>query len=215
MKKIVAGLVLCLELVFGAGSSYVKSDVGQFIDFSKCNQVIDKNIYSVCYDDVNHRAMSGWSIIEGSKLDKGNIKGRPAFYEDEKYSTYNVEDIQLPNHRGHTFANDNDYDYSAKTLNATYNMLNITPMHESLNIGNWRKIENKGNAIAKKVGEVISITLVEYFDTPRYDIKNYPSSFVRIYLTDDESECYRASNTDRKGDKLLDLKIDCSSLLIK
>jgi hypothetical protein len=61
MKKIVAGLVLCLELVFGAGSSYVKSDVGQFIDFSKCNQVIDKNIYSVCYDDVNHRAISGWT----------------------------------------------------------------------------------------------------------------------------------------------------------
>ena len=215
MKKIFAGLLLSLSLVFGAGSSYVKSDVGQFIDFSKCNNVIDKNIYSVCYDEDNNRVMSGWSIIDGSKLNEGNLKGRPAFYKDEKWPTYNVEDIQLPNHRGHTFANDNNYDYSIKTLNTTYNMLNITPMHESLNIGNWRKIENRGNVIAKKVGEVISITIVEYFDAPRYDIKNYPSSFTRIYLTDDESECYKASNTDRKGDKLIDLKVDCSSLLIK
>ena len=222
MKKLILCLVLSIGLftvsLSGNDLSNVKpevlDDASMFIDLNKCNQ-LDEKTYSVCWNNTLNAPDAGWTIIDGNNIGLSNIKKRPVFFDDHRVQlAYNHKSIQLPNHNGHTFANDSDNDYSNETLHSTYNMINITPMHESLNIGAWRKIENRGKILAKQAGEVTSITLVEYFDSPKYNML-YPKAYTRIYLTEDISECYKADNLDRKSSSLQSYKIDCKKLLRK
>lgn len=205
-------LVVCIVLITGLFGSNIKDkDVSLYIP--KCEHMIDKKYYNVCWNDELGLAESGWSIIDGSKIDKKNIVQRPNFYVNDIVQTLKPEQIDYPNQRGHTFANDNDNDYNIDTLKSTYDMINITAMHQTINVGAWRKVENRGNKLAKDIGKVTSITLVEYSNEEKYGIKNYPLSYTRIYITEDEHECYKVDNLDRKSGQLNSYKIDCQSII--
>ena len=205
-------LLISIILITGLFCSNI-DDKEVSIYIPKCDTIINKKYYKVCWNNELNVAESGWSIIDGSVIDKKNILARPRFYINDIVQTLKTDQIDYPNHRGHTFANDNDNDYSLDALRSTYDMINITPMHQTINIGAWRKVENRGNVLAKDIGEVISVTLVEYSNEEKYGIKNYPLSYTRIYITEDEHECYKVDNLDRKSDKLQSYKINCKTLL--
>lgn len=215
MKNLLIKILVLCGLVTIGNADIVEDEVKSFIDLNKCNKVTEV-VYSVCWNNDLRIPESGWTVIKGSKIDSQNIKARPNFYKDNGYNTISPEQIQMPNERGHTFANDSDNDYDIDILKSTYNMINITPMHEAINVGAWRKVENRGKVLARKLEDVISITLVEYFDTPKYNMDTlYPKSYTRIYITEDDDECYRVYNDGKPSLKLENYKIDCKKLLIK
>lgn len=194
--------------------SIVLTDVAHYIKLQDCN-VQDRTWYSVCWDNTLNVAVSGWTIIDSELIDSENIKKRPNFYKDKIVKTLSSSSITLPNHNGHTFANDSDNDYSTNPLKSTYNMINITAMHGTINVGIWRKIENRGKELSRLLGEVISVTMVEYFPDSRYNIPGpYPKSYTRIYIMEDGDECYKVDNIDRKSSNLLSYKIDCLDIQI-
>ena len=214
MKKWLVSLMISMVISCNLYSHDEIDDVKLYINLNTCNQV-DVTIYSVCWDDKINMPVAGWTIIDDDVIDYKNIKQRPHFYNSTNVpNVLKPTSISLPNHNGHTFANDGDNDYSEESLNATYNMLNITPMHETTNMGAWRKVENRGKKLAKESGDVLSITLVEYFNKPKYGL-TYPKSFTRIYVTEDETECYKVDNLDRKSSDLKSYKINCKDLVRK
>ena len=192
-----------------------KEDISLYVDINKCN-VQSRNIYEVCWDDANSRASSGWAIIDPAYLNVGNIPKRPNFYQDKEVKTLAVSQYKLPLHKGHTFAKDEDYDYDKDILKLTYNLINITPMYSSVNIGIWRKIESRGRELALKVGPVLSITKVEYREESKFGIPagKYPSKFTRIYIVDDLVECYESGNTAMEIGRLNAHQIECSKELL-
>ena len=188
--------------------------VTQFINLENCNKQ-DRVWYTVCWDDNLKVPVSGWSEIIGDKIDQGNTKARPNFYKDKIVKTVSPSLYALPNHLGHTFANDSDNDYSIESLKSTYNMINITPMLGQLNIGMWRKVENRGKEIARKYGSVTSITFIEYFPEKKYNLI-YPKNYTRVYSVPGAGieECYRAENKLIKAN-IQTIKIDCNELRLK
>jgi endonuclease G len=193
-----------------------------YLDESNCKQPIERNYYSVCWNETIGMPISGWTKIDGLLIDELNIKKRPSFFKDKEIKTISSKQIMMPNHLGHTFANDSDNDWSPESLKSTYNMINITAMNGQVNTGIWRQIENRGKAIAKFQGSVIAITLVEYHQEKKFGIV-YPMNYYRIYLYNDVSvgefpdECYMVENRPYKVGslKLADVKVDCKQLKIE
>lgn len=219
-KGLVAGFWIFFILVI-VGASFAKGDtnmvdsVTQYIDLDKCDKQRRDNLYTVCWDAARKVPVSGWSEIYSDKIDVGNIKARPNFYKDQMVDTIAPSQIKLPNERGHTFANDSDNDYSPESLKATYNMINITPMYEALNVGMWRKVENRGKTLAKQYLSITSITLVEYFPDKKYDLV-YPKRYIRIYSNPGLGieECYAADNKKISA-PLSTIKINCDEVKLK
>ena len=202
------------------GWSVAKADTGtvdsvsQYIDLKNCDNQ-DRLFYTVCWDAERRVPVSGWTEIKGNLIDVGNTKARPSFYKDKIVKTISPSLVNLPNHLGHTFANDSDNDYSVESLKSTYNMINITPMLGQLNIGMWRKVENRGKEIARKYGSVMSITLVEYFPDKKYNLV-YPKKYTRIYSIPEVGfeECYSAENKLISA-PLNTIQIDCKGIKIQ
>lgn len=190
----------------------VQEEIAQYIDLKQCD-IHDRFWYTVCWNNKLNLATSGWTIISSDNIDKINIEKRPNFYKDNFVKTLSPTQIKLPNHNGHTFANDSDNDYNIEALKSTYNMINITAMHGTVNTGAWRKVENRGKELARSLGDIISITKVEWYDEPKYGIP-YPKAFTRIYVTEDEPECYRVENIDRKSTFLKNYQVDCKNLIL-
>ena len=188
------------------------NDAGAYIDLSKCNDH-SKGWYTVCWDDENRVPVSGWTIIDSLLIDRGNLIKRPNFHKDGILNTMSPKDIKMPDERGHTFANDADNDYNKDALKSTYNMMNITPQLDKVNTGIWRKIETRGRFLAKQIGEVGSITLVEYNNTMKNGFK-YPISYTRIYIGEDIEECYKVPNIIPEYKSISKYKIDCTSIRI-
>ena len=188
-----------------------------------CDKV-DRKLFVVCWNHDLDAPLAGWSIINKDLKDKVNISKRPSFYKDKEVMSMGPNDYGLPFHRGHTFANDEDNDYSTESLKNTYNMLNITPMYGNINTGIWRKIEEKGDFLATNYN-VLAITLVHYNDSKpgqfpgtKLDYARIPDSFTRIYFIKEtgEEECYTVKNIIEKiqDDTLENHQVDCSKLKV-
>lgn len=52
----------------------------EYIDKSKCDQIIDKQLYQICYSYKYKGALSGWVRLDGARIDNGDIKKRPRSY---------------------------------------------------------------------------------------------------------------------------------------
>jgi len=221
-------IVFCMLLSFSILNAETLSGVKPITGFSdylgdtNCKQPVERNYYSVCWNSELGMPISGWTKIDGNLIDQVNTKKRPNFFKDNEIKTISPKQIVMPNHLGHTFANDSDNDWSYDSLKSTYNMLNITAMNGQVNTGIWRRIENRGKEIAKQEGSVVAITLVEYHQEKKFNIV-YPMNYYRIYLFNEASageypdECYVVENKPySKGSiRLADVKIDCNQLKIE
>ncbi len=183
MKKIL--ILLSFNILLFA------TDVSDFINKHQCNQVINKEIYTVCYSYKYKGALGGWTILDGTKVNAVNIKKRPRFYENKtipkkyrtKYSDYTG--MGRTWNRGHFIIADADADYSQRTLNLVYDMSQIQPQ-----------------AFYDKTIYINNITI--------------PVGFYRVYYNDKAhfKKCFYYKNdpfVDWRNDKLKNHLIDCDS----
>lgn len=68
-----------------------------YVDTSKCDKIIDKQLYKICYSNKNKGALAGWVKLDGKKVNAVNIKKRPRFYNESniicKYSIQYINNI--------------------------------------------------------------------------------------------------------------------------
>ncbi len=216
MKKII--------LLLSINTFLFATNISDFICKDYCDQIINKQIYSVCYSYKYKGALSGWVTLYGDKVNSVNIKKRPRFYSEKtipmkyrtKYKDYTGYG-KLWN-RGHFIVADADFDYDIKALRKAYAMTNIIPQAAKVNQKTWMKVEKYGRLLATKLGYINSISIAEYHDNKT--IKNgvhIPTDLYRIYYNNDAGfeKCFHYKNVlnvDYKHDKLKQHEIDCSSI---
>jgi endonuclease G, mitochondrial len=203
------------------------AEISDFIDKSKCDQVIDKQLYEICYSYKYKGALSGWVKLDGNLVGKKDIKERPRFYSEDtismkyrtKYSDYTGYATDW--NRGHFIVSDADFDYDEKALNKTYSMANIIPQSAIVNQKTWTKVERYGRMVSQKLGYVNSISIAKY-DNLKDKINNnivIPTKLYRIYYNNEArfEKCFEYENKldiDYKNDKLRDHEINCKILKI-
>lgn len=110
------------------------TSIDQYIDKSKCDQIIDKQLYQICYSYKYKGALSGWVKLDANLVNTtSDIKKRPRFYNEDsipmkyrtKYKDYSGYGEEW--NRGHFIVADADFDYDEKALSKAYTMANIIP----------------------------------------------------------------------------------------
>lgn len=202
--------------------------IEDYIDKSKCDQIIDQQLYQICYSYKYKGALSGWVKLDGNLIGKDNIKKRPRFYNEDsipmkfrtKYKDYTGygEDWN----RGHFIVADADFDYDEKALSKAYTMANIIPQSALVNQKTWTKVERYGRVLAQKLGYINSISIAKY-ENQNQKIGNdivIPTKLYRIYFNNDAKfeKCFEYDNkldVDYKSDKLKNHEIDCDGLKLE
>lgn len=202
------------------------TDIGDFIDKSKCNQIIDMQLYQICYSYKYKGALGGWVRLDGKLMNTSNdTKAREKFYNEStipmqyrtKSADYNGYGKDW--NRGHFVVADADFDYDAKALAKAYTMANIIPQSATVNQKTWIKAEKYGRMVAQKLGYVNSISIAKY-NNPNNKIGNdivIPSTLYRIYYNDEAKfkKCFQYENVldvDYKNDDLREHEVDCNTI---
>ena len=212
-------------LLFLTSISYATS-LENYVDTKQCDQIVDKQLYKICYSYKYKGALSGWVTLKGKNVNsKNDIKKRPKFYNEKtipmkyrtKYKDYTGYGKNW--NRGHFVVADADFDYEIKALNKAYTMANIIPQSANVNQKTWIKVERYGRTLAQKLGFINSISIAKY-DNPNNKIRNdivIPTTLYRIYYNNDAKfeRCFKYENIlniNYKSDKLKDHEIECRLL---
>jgi endonuclease G, mitochondrial len=222
MKKILILTIALGQLLFATSGT---SKVSDFLDMNRCDRVIDKTYYTICYSDKHKGALGGFARLDGDKINAVNIKKRPRFYNEKnipmkyrtKYKDYTGWGTRY--NRGHIIVADADMDWSKKSLSKSYSMANIIPQSAKVNQKTWVKVEVYGRSVASRLGYVNSVTVVDYRGATG-KIKNnitIPSGYYRILFNNDANfeKCFYYENTlsvEVYGDKLKQHQIDCKKI---
>lgn len=210
-------------LLFLAASLF-GTDLSDFINKKNCDQIIDKQVYTICYDyDMNGALFVAYSL-DGSLVHKNNIKKRPSFYTEKnlkkKYRSTNKDYKGSGYDRGH-LANHTSFDYNKKVLAKTYSLGNCVPMAPKVNRYTWIKSERLEKKVAVGLGKVNVLNGVIYSKNPKRIGKNQiavPDAYWKMVYNDKENykKCFYYKNdleAQSKGDKLKSHLIDCDKLL--
>lgn len=217
-KTLISLFILIPNLLLAAS-------VEEYIDKSKCDQIIDKQLYQICYSYKHKGALSGWVKLDGTLIDNDDIKKRPRFYNEKtipmqyrtKYADYTGYGEQW--NRGHFIVADADFDYDEKALSKAYTMANIVPQSANVNQKTWIKVEKYGRMLASKFGYINSISIADYRGS-NHTISNgitIPNAFYRIYYNNEANfeKCFFYENrldVDIESDKLKNHEVDCKQL---
>jgi len=195
-------------------------DIFDAINKNNCDQVIDKQVYNICYSYRYKGALAVGYKLNGSLVNKKNIKKRPSFYSEKtipnKYRSKSSDYIHTGYDRGH-LANDASFDYNKKVQRKTYSMANIVPQAPKVNRKTWIKAEKYERKAAFKLGSVSVLNLVTYSNNPKIIGKNkisVPNGFYKIIWNDHKNfkKCFyykNVKNVDVKKDKLKNHLIVC------
>jgi endonuclease G, mitochondrial len=195
------------------------TDISDFINLKNCDQVIDKQVFKICYSYKYKGALAVWYELDGNLVNKNNIKARPVFYSEKnipiQYRTKSQDYVNSGFDRGH-LAPDADFDYDIKTQAKTYTMANIVPQNPTLNRKTWIKVEKYERFITSKLKTVTVINLVDYSKSTIQIGKNnlsVPNTFYKIIFNNDKNfkKCFKYENIEinPQTDKLKDHQIDC------
>lgn len=214
---------LLTTLLFVATSIYA-TNFSNYINKQNCDQIIDKQVYTICYDYKAKGAKYVAYTLDGSKVNAVNIKKRHSFYTEKnlkkKYRSHTKDYTHTGYDRGH-LANDASFDYDKKTVRKTYSMANIIPQAPQVNRKTWIKAEKLERNVASKLGSVSVVNGVIYSNNPKRIGKNQiavPDAFWKMIYNDakDYKKCFYYKNdlsVSGKGDKLKSHLIDCNKLL--
>ena len=200
------------------------TEVSDFVDLNKCDKIIDKKVFNICYDYSHKSAKAVYYKLDGDLVNAVNLVTNIKFYEDSELplfkSTSSVDYLHSGYDRGH-LCPDADMDYSFETVYQTYSMANVIPMTPSLNRKVWLKGEKYERLIATKLGDVNVINIVNYSKEPlkmnhRIDI---PSNFYKIIYNDSKNfkKCFSFDNIEYMNvelDRLEQHQIECDKLKI-
>ena len=200
------------------------TDLSDYINKKNCDQIIDKQVFTICYDYKMKGAKYVAYTLNGGKVNAVNIKKRPSFYTEKnlkkKYRSHTKDYTHTGYDRGH-LANDASFDYSKKVVRKTYTMANIIPQVPVINRKTWIKAEKLERKIAVKLGSVSVLNGVIYSSHPKRIGKNkiaVPDAFWKMIYNDSKKykKCFYYENdlnAKAKGDKLKNHLVDCSNLL--
>ena len=193
-------------------------------DNSKCDQIIDKKFFTICYSYEYKGALAVWYSLDGDFVNKLNIKKRPSFYTEKnlkkKYRSTSKDYVRSGYDRGH-LANDASFDYNKKIIKKTYSMANIIPQAPIVNRKTWIKAEKLERKVAVGLGNVNVLNGVIYNSNPKRIGKNkiaVPSGFWKMIYNNEKNykKCFYYKNdlsAVSKGDKLKNHLIDCNKLM--
>lgn len=195
------------------------TDISDFINLKNCDQIIDKEVFKICYSYEHKGALAVWYELDENLVNKNNIKERPEFYSEKnipiQYRTKSQDYINSGFDRGH-LAPDANFDYDIKAQAKTYTMANIVPQCPTLNRKTWIKAEKYERFVASKLKAVTIINLVDYSKSTTQIGKNnlsVPNTFYKIIFNNDKNfkKCFKYENIEinPKTDKLKDHQIDC------
>lgn len=216
MNKIIPTLLLFTISVFS-------TDITKYINNNNCDQIIDKQVFTICYDYKLKGAKYVSYKLDGSLVNKTNLKKRSRFYSEKtlpnKYRSKNKDYTKSGYDRGH-LANDASFDYDKKVVRKTYTMANIIPQAPKINRYTWIKSEKLERKVAYNLGYANVLNGVLYSNTPQRIGKNkiaVPYAFWKIIYNDKENykKCFYYKNDlnlDTRGDKLKSHLIDCVKL---
>jgi len=185
---------------------------------------IDKEIYKIYYNDELKGALYVAYKLDGTLVNKTNIKKRPKFYSEKnipvKYRSKSKDYKHSGYDRGH-LAPDASFDYDKKALRKVYSMANIIPQAPTVNRRTWIKTEKLERKIAYKLGSANVVIGVEYSKDPKRIGKNkiaVPSAFYKRITNKSKNydKCFYYKNdldATSKGDKLKDHLVDCNLLI--
>ena len=199
------------------------TSINDYINKNNCDQIIDKQVFTICYDYKMKGALFVGYELQGNLVNKNNIKKRPGFYTEKnlkkKYRSHTKDYTRTGYDRGH-LANDASFDYTKKVQRKTYTMANIIPQAPNVNRRTWIKAEKLERSIASKLGSVSVINGVIYDKEPQRIGRNQiaiPSAFWKMIYNDNKKykKCFlyqNDNNIDSKKDKLKSHLVDCSKL---
>jgi len=202
-------LFITLLLTFvGCGESNfsnnpeIKNHKNTFINHSDCNQIIDNEFITICYDYKLKASKSVAYHLDGDLMNDPNIDKRPSFYSekllDKKYRISTTDYTNSGYDRGH-LAPDAAFDWSQESLNAVYTLANIIPQAPQVNRNMWVKIEKYSRDKAVEFGELDVINVIEYSKNYKRIGKNKMAvsrGFYKVLYNDKENfeECFYYSN---------------------
>ena len=199
------------------------TSLSNFINKQNCSQIIDKKVYTICYDYKMKGALYVAYTLDGKLVNAVNVKKRSSFYTEKnlpkKYRSHTKDYTHSGYDRGH-LANDASFDYSAKVVRKTYTMANIIPQAPKVNRKTWIKAEKLERQVAAKLGSVSVLNGVVYSSHPKRIGKNQiavPDGFWKMIYNDEKGyqKCFYYENdlsTIAKGDKLKYHQISCDRL---
>jgi len=198
-------------------------NLSDYINKQNCDQIIDKQVYIICYDYKMKGAKYVTYTLDGNKVNAINIKKRSSFYTEKnlpkKYRSHTRDYTNSGYDRGH-LANDASFDYDKKIVRKTYTMANIIPQAPKVNRKTWIKVEKLERQTASKLGSVSVINGVVYSLNPKRIGKNkiaVPDAFWKMIYNNEKKyqKCFYYENNlniNVKSDKLKNHLIDCSLL---
>jgi len=173
-----------------------------FITQTKCNQIINNEFITICYDYKAKGAKSVAYTLQGDLINELNINKRPSFYVeksiDKKYRISDSDYINSGYDRGH-LAPDASFDWSNESLNAIYTLANIIPQAPQTNRNMWSKVEAYTRTKAIELKEVDVINIVKYNQRSKRIGKNkmaISKGYYKILYNANENyeECFYYSN---------------------
>jgi len=200
------------------------TEINDYINETNCNQIINKKVFTVCYDYNLKGTKYVAYELDGTLVNYLNIKKRKSFYTEKnlkkEYRSYSKDYINSGFDRGH-LASDASFDYDKKIVRKTYTMINIIPQAPKVNRYTWIKAEKFERLIAVKLGKVNVINGVVYESNPIRIGKHkiaVPSFFWKMIYNDETNykKCFMYQNIndiDIKKDKLKQHLVDCESLI--
>ena len=191
-------------------------------EFKECDQIIKKQTYKICYDYHYKGAKYVSYILDGSLVNKTNIKKRPSFFIEntipKQYQSTKKDYYKSGYDKGH-LANDSSFDNNIYTLQKTYSLANIIPQSPKVNRYTWIKTERYERALAVKYGSIKVLIGVIYDKEPlRIGINKIaiPKAYYKkLYDDTGFEECYYYKNDINivsKGDKLHHHLVKCNTI---
>ena len=195
------------------------TDISDFINLNTCDQIIDKQVFKICYSYKYKGALAVWYELDGNLVNKNNIKNRPDFYNEKnipiQYRAKSQDYINSGFDRGH-LAPDANFDYDLKTQVKTYSMANIVPQYPTLNRKAWIKAEKYERLIASKLKTITVINLIDYSKSTQQIGNNklsVPNTFYKIIFNDEKNfkKCFKYENIEinPETDELKNHQITC------
>lgn len=65
------------------------TDISDFINLKNCDQIIDKQVFKICYSYKYKGALAVWYELDENLINKNNIEKRPEFYSEKNIPTLN------------------------------------------------------------------------------------------------------------------------------
>ena len=195
----------------------------KFISQSQCDQILDNEFITICY---NYKAKGAKSVaytLEGDLVNQVNIKDRPSFYVEQniekKYRITNTDYINSGYDRGH-LAPDAGFDWSQESLDAVYTFANIIPQAPQTNRNTWAQLEKYARDKAVELGQIDVINIVKYNQRSKRMGKNrmaISKGYYKILYNANEEyeECFYYDNklgVSSSNDNLTKHLVECSEV---